>query len=422
MTERLYLADPYLARFEAEVVAERSVEGFPAVVLSRTAFYPEGGGQPSDRGGIAGVAVVDVREADGEVLHLLGGPAPAGRVTGEIDWPRRFDHMQQHHGQHLLSAAFERLVGAETVSFHLGEESCTIDLDVAATRLGAGTLREVEAACNATVWADLPVTARDCSPEELSTLRLRKEPAKGSRVVIVGEWRAQGQADEPGPERAGGLGGRSLTAPPHVIDASPCGGTHPRRTGEVGCVAVLRAQKWSAGTRVEFLCGARVVRALADGGERLARVAGALRCAPREAPEAAARVADEAAHHRKEAERLALGLAAAEATRLAAAAPGPVVAEIVPPGGPAPAFLRAVASALAAAGRTAVLGAREAGRGHLCFARPRGSGPPAGEAVRIAAARLGGKGGGSPELGQGSGPEEARLGEALALGAEKLAG
>jgi alanyl-tRNA synthetase len=400
VAERLYLADPYLTRFEAEVVARRTVDGRPAVALSRTAFHPEGGGQPADRGTIGRVAVVDVRQAEGEVLHLLGGPAPDGRVEGEIDWARRFDHMQQHHGQHLLSAAFERVLGAPTVSFHMGEEACTIDLEAAAARLGPGALREVEAACNATIWADLPVTARELAPAELAALPLRKEPVKGSRVVVVGEW--------PGPGR--------------LVDASPCGGTHPRRTGEVGCVAVLRAQKWGAGSRVEFLCGGRAVRALAEAGERLARVAAALRCAPPEAPEAAARVADESARQRREAERLALALASAEAARLAAAPAGPVVAELSAPAGPAPAFLRAVAAALAAAGRVAVLGAREGGRAHLCFARPRGNGPSAGDAVRLAAERLGGKGGGSPDLAQGSGPDESRLGEALALGAERLTG
>jgi alanyl-tRNA synthetase len=393
---RLYLDDPHLTRFEAEVVEERSLDGRAAVVLSRTAFYPEGGGQPADRGTLGGAAVVDVRDVDGEVLHLLAGPAPRGRVSGEVDWARRLDHMQQHHGQHLLSAAFEKALGARTVSFHLGEETCTIDLDAPPARLGPATLRQVEAACNAAVWADLGVSARDLSPAEMAALPLRREPTRGSRVIVVGDR-------EP-------------------FDVTPCGGTHPRRTGEVGAVAVLRASRWGAGSRVEFVCGARVVRALAEAGERLARVAAALRCAPAEAPEAAARAAEESARQRKEAERLALGLAAAEAARLAGAPPGPVVAEIVPPGGPAPAFLRAVASELARLGRAAALGAREGERAHLCFARPRGPGPSAGEAVRLAAERLGGKGGGSPELAQGSGPDAARLGEALALGAERLAG
>src|SRR5690349_4279831 len=121
MSERLYETDPYLSRFEAEVVAERRLGERPALVLSRTAFYPEGGGQPSDRGTLGGARVVDVQQVGGEILHAIEGALPAGRVTGELDWPRRFDHMQQHHGQHLLSAAFEKLLAAPTVSFHLGE-------------------------------------------------------------------------------------------------------------------------------------------------------------------------------------------------------------------------------------------------------------------------------------------------------------
>ncbi len=395
MTERLYLDDPYLRRFEAEVTEVRQAGGRPAVLLSRTAFYPEGGGQPGDRGAIGGVAVLDVQEKGGEILHLLGGPAPSGAVSCELDWPRRFDHMQQHHGQHLLSAAFERVAGARTVSFHLGEAACTIDLDLAAARLGPARLREVEAACNEAVFADLPVTARDLSPGELARLPLRKEAVKGSRVVVVGAFESP-------------------------LDASPCGGTHPRRTGEVGAVAVLRASRQGEGSRVEFLCGARVVAALAVAGERLAGAAAALRCAPPELPEAAARGAEEALRARKEAERLLLALAEAEAGRLAAGPPGPVVAELTPPSGPAAGWLRPVASALAAKGRVAVLGARDGERGALCFARPPGPGPSAGEAVRAAAALLGGKGGGSPELGQGSGAA-GRLAEALEAGRASLA-
>jgi len=228
VTERLYLGDAYLARFEAEVVSARDREGRPAVILDRSAFYPEGGGQPADRGTLGGIPVVDVREEDGEVLHLLGGPAPSGRVLGEVDWRRRFDHMQQHHGQHLLSAAFERLHGARTVSFHLGEELCTIDLDRAPSRIGPAELRGAEGAANDAVWRDLPVAAREHSPEELARLPLRKEAVRGSRVVVVA-------AEGPGKRE--------------VVDASPCGGTHPRRTGEVGAVAVLRAHRWGEGTR-----------------------------------------------------------------------------------------------------------------------------------------------------------------------------
>jgi len=389
---RLYLDDPDLLTFEAEVVSVRSLAGRPAVVLDRTAFYPEGGGQPADRGRLGDVPVVDVQEVDGEILHLVEGAPPAGRVRGEVEAERRRDHLQQHHGQHLLSAAFEATAGARTTSFHLGEETCTIDLEKPAAALGPQALRAAEAEANDLVFRDLPVTAREFSPEELAHLPLRKEPAKGSRIVVVG-----------------GLEGGA------IADASPCGGTHPRRTGAVGAIAVLRASRWGAGTRVEFVCGARAVRALAEATGRLSAAAQALRCAPAEVPAAATRAAEDGAARRKELERLALTLAALEAERLAAAGTGPVRVVLAPPTSGAPAYLKAVALALAARGRVALLGAVEEGRAHLAFARPRDlASPDMGERVRAAAALLGGKGGGAPDAAQGSGPEVGRLEAALA--------
>jgi alanyl-tRNA synthetase len=402
MTERLDLADSYLTRFDAEIVSAESFEGRTAVVLSRTAFHPEGGGQPADRGTLGEARVIDVQERDGRVLHVLDGaaPAPGARVAGEVDWGRRFDHMQQHHGQHLLSAAFEAVLGARTVSFHLGEATCSIDLDASADRLRPTVLADVEAAANRLVWRDLVVEARELAPDELARLALRKEPTKGSRVVVV---------------RGGAPGG-----PEEVVDASPCGGTHPRRTGEVGAIAVLRAQKWGAGARVEFACGARVVALLRTASERLADVASALRCAPPEAPAAAARLAAESLGRKKDLDRLALVLAQGEADRLAARE-GVVVEELTVPAGDAAGYLRGVAQALAARGRVAVLGARGDGRGYLCFARPKGAGADLGALLREAVAVLGGKGGGAPDLAQGGGPLADKLAEALALARAKAA-
>ncbi len=384
MTERLYETDPYLARFEAEVVAERRLGERPAVVLTRTAFYPEGGGQPSDRGTLGGARVVDVQQVGGEILHAIEGALPAGRVAGELDWARRFDHMQQHHGQHLLSAIFEKRFSAQTVSFHLGERTCSIDLDLSADRLKPAALAEVERAANEVVWRDLPIEARELKPEELARLPLRKEPVKGSRVVTV-----------------------------EGVDHSPCGGTHPRRTGEVGAIAVLGAQKWGAGARVEFACGGRVLMLLRESAERLGQVAGALRCAPPEAPEAAVRLAGEAVGRKKDVERLTVALATAEAERLAPR--GSLVVEELtpPPGTEAAAWLRAVAQALAGRDRLALLAARGDGRGYLCFARAKGAGPDLGALLREAVATLGGKGGGAPELAQGAGPAAEKLPEAL---------
>src|SRR6267378_3375782 len=356
MTERLYLNDSYLRSFRARVLEVRELDGQPAAILDRTAFYPEGGGQPGDRGTLGGVKVLDTQERGGAVLHVLAQALQPGEVAAEIDWARRFDHMQQHHGQHLLSAAFEKL-GAPTVSFHLGERTCTIDLDAPTAKVDGA---RAEAIANESIWRDLPVVARDFTGEERARLPLRKEPVKGDRVVLV-----------------------------DGVDASPCGGTHPARTGEVGSVAVLKTQKWGDGrSRVEFVCGGRLVRLLREASDILAAAADAL--------------LEE--------------LAQLEAARLKAQG-SPVVAKL----GRGAAFARAVAQAIAQEGGTALLAAVEDGRAHLVFARAKGVlGPGMGALLKDALGVLGGKGGGGPDFAQGSGAPE-KVDDALALAAHRLA-
>lgn len=383
MTERLYLADPYLKTFRARVLEMRDFEGKPAAVLDRTAFYPEGGGQPGDRGSLGSVHVLDTQERAGVILHLLDKPI-AGEVDAQLDWDRRFDHMQQHHGQHLLSAAFDQ-AGAPTVSFHLGERTCTIDLDAP---IGKLDLREIERKTNQSIWRNLPVVARDFSGDERARLSLRKEPVKGDRVVLV-----------------------------EGVDASPCGGTHPARTGEVGCVAILRAQRWGEGkARIEFACGNRAVKLLHEQNEAIFAAADALKCAPADLAMSVARVAAESLARRKSLEALEAELAKVEAAQLRARfGTAPVVVRLER----GAAFARAVAQAISAEGGTALIASTEDGRGHLCFARPRGPGPALGALLKEALALLGGKGGGGAEFAQGSG-DPARLDEALALAAQKL--
>ena len=387
MTDRLYLRDPYLTRFSARVVSLADLAGRPAAVLDRSAFYPEGGGQPADRGTLAGAAVVDVQEKDGAVLHVLDRPLSPGEVEGVVDWQRRFDHMQQHHGQHLLSAAFERVLEAQTTSFHLGERACTIDLDCSISRLDEAALRSAEAAANETVWRDLPVVARDFGPEERSRLPLRKEPVKGDRVVLV-----------------------------EGVDASPCGGTHPSRTGEVGAIAVLGAQKWGSGkARVEFACGGRVVKLLVEQARWLSGASEALKCAARDLPEAARRAVEEAVARRKTAEALEKELARLRAAELATNG-SPVVARVE-----RASLARVLAAAVAERGAVALIAAVEDGRAHLCFARPRGAaGPGMNELLKGSLEVLGGKGGGNPDFAQGSG-DPARLDEALAAARARVA-
>jgi alanyl-tRNA synthetase len=233
VTERLYYADPYLRAFDATVVQTREVDGHPAVVLDRTAFYPTSGGQPHDTGLLSGVRVVDVFvDEEGDVVHVLSVGLAGEQVHGEVDWPRRTDHMQQHTGQHILSQAYVEAAGAETVSFHLGEDTSTIDLDRAP--LEDDLTARAEAIANRIVMEDRAVTAHFVDADELAELPLRKPPAVEGpiRVVTVASF-----------------------------DWSACGGTHVTATGQVGPIKVVRIERRKDLSRVHFLCG---WRALAD--------------------------------------------------------------------------------------------------------------------------------------------------------------
>jgi alanyl-tRNA synthetase len=244
-TERLYYADPYQREFSARVIARRGMAGQPAVALDRTAFYPTGGGQPHDTGRLlpagtdrpaaradegAGVDVdvLDVIAEDGLIWHILSASLAADEVRGALDWSRRFDHMQQHTGQHILSQAFIRAYDAETVAFHLGAASSTIDLD--RTDLGAEALARVETAANAIVDAALTVSPAFVPPEALASIPLRKPPKVTEDIRIV--------------EVAG-------------LDWSACGGTHVANTAQVGLIKITATERRGSELRVAFLCGER---------------------------------------------------------------------------------------------------------------------------------------------------------------------
>lgn len=234
MKDRLYYQDAYVKTFTAEVT-KRGVEenGTPYAVLSQTAFYPTGGGQPSDHGLLGETRVIDVEEIDGEVRHRLASPIPEEMVQleGSIDWERRFDHMQQHAGQHILSASFLEVVGAETVAFHLGKERVTIDVRL--DELTPEVWEAVEQRANQIVLENRPISARFVDDEELATLPLKKQPTvtENIRVVIIPDF-----------------------------DYNPCGGTHPAHTGEVGMIKILGWERHRGNIRLEFICGWRALR------------------------------------------------------------------------------------------------------------------------------------------------------------------
>ena len=231
MTDRLYYTDSYLTSFDAVVRSSGLVGDCSHVILDRTAFYPSSGGQPFDLGRLGGHAIVDVVDDDaGDVVHILSGPLePGSLVHGDVDWARRLDHMQQHTGQHMLSAAFDRLAAVRTVSFHLGTELSTIDL---AREVSAAEIDRAESEANRVVWEDRPVSVRFVTAEQAAELPLRKEPIRGGTLRLV-----------------------EITD----FDLSACGGTHVARTGVVGVIAVTGVERFKGASRVSFVCGGRAL-------------------------------------------------------------------------------------------------------------------------------------------------------------------
>ena len=230
-TERLYYTDSYLREFTARVIRTDTDPLGVRVYLERTAFYPESGGQPSDRGTLAGLPVLDVVDEGDEVAHILAVIPQGDAVVGAIDWQRRFDHMQQHTGQHILSAAFEHAGGYKTVSFHMGTESATIDLD--SDRVGSKQIEEAEDLANRTVFENRPVKISFRSAAEVQELDLRKPTEREGDIRLV--------------EVEG-------------FDLSACGGTHVSQSGGVGIISIRKIERAKGLTRVEFVCGGRAQR------------------------------------------------------------------------------------------------------------------------------------------------------------------
>jgi alanyl-tRNA synthetase len=380
MTERLYYTNAYCTCFSARVIERVTWDGCPAVVLDRTAFYPTSGGQPADLGVLGGVAVVDVQaRGDNAVIHVLESPLPKDEkeIEGEIDWSRRFDHMQQHTGQHVLSAAFERILDADTVGFHLGTDVSTIDLNV--PRLAPEAVTPVEGLVNQVVWENRPVNVRFVDSDELAALPLRRPPAVDGpvRIVEVSDF-----------------------------DVNPCGGTHVARTGEIGLVRIARLDYRGDETRVEFLCGSRALRDYRAKSAVINQLATMLTVGYWELDQAVERLQGEAKQLRTDLRRTREGLLKVEAAELfeAAVPRGAyrVVQQVLQ--GRDPGELRALAQELTRRFEVSVLLAGVGERTHLCFACSEGVDLDMAALLQEACAQLGGKGGGKPHLAQGSAP------------------
>ncbi len=397
MKGRLYYDNPRLRSFAASVI-ERGVEadGGPYVVLNETAFYPTGGGQPCDLGTLNGIEVVDVEEVDGQIRHRLARPLPAdvSEVEGTIDWERRFDHMQQHAGQHILSAAFEHLYDVATVGFHMGRETVTIDL--ATSALEEEQADAAETLANRVVFENRDIDARFVDPAELASLPLRKPPTvrENIRIVTIRDF-----------------------------DYSPCGGTHPERTGEVGPIKILGWQRCKGQIRLEFVCGWRALNAMSQKQRILQAISRQLTVGEAELADQVARLASE----RKEAERLlaeAHGqLLSYEAERLLAESvlvSGMRVVAAAFHERPMPQLQR-LAQQIASGDPAAVALLASGGtKTQVVFARRADVSVEMNRLLRETLAPVNGKGGGNPQIAQGGADGSVAPADVLGLARDKL--
>jgi alanyl-tRNA synthetase len=388
MTERLYYTDSYLRDFTARIAGH--ADDGRTVYLDRTAFYPTSGGQPFDIGSIAGVAVLEVVDEDARIAHKLAGVLKPDVLEAEsiacaIDWDRRFDHMQQHTGQHLLSAVFEELFHLKTVSFHLGAESATIDIEGGAAE--PRTILEAERHANQVVFENRPVTVEFHDAAEVHGLRKPSDRDGTLRIVSIDR-----------------------------MDRSACGGTHVRFTGEIGPILLRKLDKIRQTVRVEFLCGARAVRRARADYEALSKAAQLFSSPLDEVPAMLAAQMEAARTTEKAHRKLELDLAAYRGNELyrntASDADGfRRVTERAARGNLEE--LRAVAQNFTAQPKAVFMAALEEPPSVL-LAVSNDAGIDAGKALKAALTEVGGRGGGNARIAQGSVPNVAQLEQVLA--------
>ena len=387
VTERLYYSDSHLIEFDARVVdVTDRVSGWTAVVLDRTAFYPTGGGQPSDTGTLNGARVVEcIDDGDNGVLHVVQGVAPSREavVHGRVDWSRRLDHMQQHTGQHILSQAFVTLFNAPTRSFRVLDTSCEIDVDLS-NPTAEIIERGVELANNV-IWEDRTITIRNVTSDEAASMPLRKEPARDGDLRLI--------------EIEG-------------FDLTPCGGTHAYRTGEVGMIAVRSWERAKGLTRIEFVAGTRVLVDYRKANKSAREVAALFSTGRDDAPQVAAQMLEDYKELNRRIRLLEESVAENEAEKLLASASGGVVTHVFEDRDAE--SLKKLAHALMSKPQTiALLASRDRDTVRLVFARSADASGDMSLVMRETCAILEGRGGGKPEMAQGGGKYVEKLEAAL---------
>jgi alanyl-tRNA synthetase len=394
LTERLYYTDSFLHEFEAHVVSVAAENGRTAVTLDRSAFYPASGGQVFDTGwlelaeGSGRMAVSEVAENEqtGAVVHYVEADAALVRegvsVRGTINAERRRNHMQQHSGQHVLSAAFEKLYGFATVSFHMGDEICTIDL--AGETVSAKQLQSAERLANEVIAEDRPVEIRFATPEEARAMGVRKIPAaerEKLRLIDIREF-----------------------------DLNACGGTHVRSTGQIGAILLRKTEKVKQGTRVEFVCGLRAIATGRRDVETLTEAAALFSTHIYELPQQIRKAQDENKAAQKTQHKLLEEVAELQARQMLYAAeqrgPQKLVSQFFAERDLG--FIKMLAQKLTKAGQCVALLACGGTQPSLVFAQTPGLANDMGALMKQAVQAMGTRGGGNRDMAQGGAPDAER--------------
>ncbi len=382
-TVRLYLDDPYQVEFEARIVERRTEEQKPAVILDQTCFYPESGGQPYDRGWIDGVEVVKVFEEDSRIVHLIEKDIQAESIKGKIDWERRFDHMQQHSGQHILSQSFHELLEAETLAFHLGEATSTLEMDL--RKVSDEDLERVETRANEIIYQDREVKIHSLPEDKIGTLPLRRPPKKKGliRVVEVSDF-----------------------------DYSACGGTHVRRTGEVGLIKILRWERIRDNLRFDFICGRRAFLDYLLKNRILRELSNRLTVHEREVPSSVEKLFADLKSQKSLIRKMGERIARYEAQEIIEGAKGKIIKKIFAE--KTHEEVRSLALNIIRQGDFVVLfGLKGEERGHLILACSEGLSIDMRELVPLVSPLISGKGGGRPSLVELAGESAENIAQAL---------
>ena len=390
-TERLYYHDSRLLEFDARVISLSELDdGQIAVTLDQTAFYPTGGGQPTDTGTLGDARVVDCIDAEDEgVLHIIQGPTPevGDNVHGKIDSLRRLDHLQQHTGQHILSAAFVRLFNAPTRSFRVLDHECEIDV-----ALDDPTDERIEQAvdlANRIIWESRPIQIRQVTSEEAAALPLRKEPARAGELRLI-------EIDD--------------------FDLTPCGGTHAKSTGEVGVIAVRSWERAKGLTRIQFMAGIRVLADYRKANHTAHAVAALFSAGREDSPMLVGKIVEEnkkLIRRASELEEVACRVEAEELLRGLNEGPDPRVIAKVFDDRSADSLKHLALALIAHPNTIALLGSRDGATARLVFARSSDAPGDMNALMRRACEIVNGRGGGKPDLAQGGGKNVERLSEAI---------